>query len=291
MSAISYKVWGDLWAYKARTLQVVLIIAMGAFALGMIITTRNLIIGGMQEIWQASAPAMLVLWADPRIDDETITALQGIKGVTEVEGYIDTMIEWRRHATEPWQAGQIIARNDYENQHYAKVSLLSGTWPKEKRVAIGQGTDTEYGIGTGEPIEIRINDRAHWVKIEGVIYDPSIQPPSFGGPVQFFASREWLGEVSGEPNFNRILAGAPVYDHVKLTAIADQMKRKLEKQGVDSGGAGPPEGNRVVDPNKHFFQDAMDGIFFVLGVMAVLALILGLFLVYNTINAIINLWC
>jgi putative ABC transport system permease protein len=50
----------------------------------------------------------------------------------------------------------------------------------------------------------------------------------------------------------------------------------------------PPQGQRIVDPNKHFFQDIMDGIFFVLGVMAVLALFLGLFLVYNTINAIIS---
>ena len=45
MSVIYSKIWSGLWHHKARTLQVVLIIAMGAFAVGMIIGTRNLAVG------------------------------------------------------------------------------------------------------------------------------------------------------------------------------------------------------------------------------------------------------
>jgi len=40
MSVIWNKVWFDLWQNKGRTFQVVLIIAMGAFAIGMIIASR-----------------------------------------------------------------------------------------------------------------------------------------------------------------------------------------------------------------------------------------------------------
>jgi putative ABC transport system permease protein len=43
----------------------------------------------------------------------------------------------------------------------------------------------------------------------------------------------------------------------------------------------------ITDPNKHFFQDSMDGMFMLLGVLGVLSLILGLLLVYNTISSII----
>jgi putative ABC transport system permease protein len=42
------------------------------------------------------------------------------------------------------------------------------------------------------------------------------------------------------------------------------------------------------DPAKHFFQDPLDGLFFIMGFMAIVALVLGLFLVYNTITALIN---
>lgn len=76
---IRYKIWSDLWANKGRTLQVVLIIAMGAFAIGMIIGTRNLVIEGMQSIWRASSPAMINLATGPAVDDDTITALKRIK--------------------------------------------------------------------------------------------------------------------------------------------------------------------------------------------------------------------
>ena len=74
----------------------------------------------------------------------------------------------------------------------------------------------------------------------------------------------------------------------QLKTMAETMKvlqEKLEKQDRDSFGT---DVGRVTDPNEHFFQDFLDGIFFLLGVMGSLALILGLLLVYNTINAVIS---
>jgi putative ABC transport system permease protein len=288
MGVIRYKIWSDLWENKGRTLQVVLIIAMGAAAIGMIITTRNLLIPGMEEIWRSASPAMITLWADPQVDDDTIAALKGIEGVEDAEGFASTSIEWRLNPADQWSAGSLVARDDYKDQRYTTVNLLSGEWPKEKAFDIGQGTDTTYGIKEGGEIHIRVNDREYVVRITGTIYDPVIQPPSFGGPAQFYATRDRFGDLTGNRDFNRIMAGAPKYDELKVTDIANKIQRKLEKQDVDSGGASPPDGRRVVDPNKHFFQDAMDGIFLVLGIMSIVALILGLFLVYNTINAIVS---
>ena len=288
MGVIYYKVWSDLWDNKARTLQVVLIIAMGAFAIGMIVTTRSLVITGMEGIWRSSSPAMITLWADPRVDDAAITALKGIAGLEDVEGFATTTIEWRLNPDDPWSAGRLTARADYSDQRYTQLGLLSGAWPKEKTFAIGQGTDAVYGIQEGGMVTIRLNEREHRVNIGGVIYDPVAQPPSFGGPAQFFTSRDRLGELTDDRGFNRIIAAAPAYDEATVTALADQMMRKLEKQEIDSGGAAPgTNGARISDPEKHFFQDTMDGIFFILGAMSILALILGLFLVYNTISAIL----
>jgi putative ABC transport system permease protein len=288
MSVIIYKIWRDLWAQKLRTLQVVLIIAMGAFAVGMIITTRNLMIPGMEQLWHDCHPAMITMWADPTVDDNTITAIKGIEGVENAEGFADASIEWRLDPANTWSGGELRMRNDYEQQTYTTISLLSGQWPADKFFAIGQGTDTQYDIKEGQTVYIRVNDHESTVKISGIVYDPVIQPPSFGGPAQFYTTRDRFGELTGDRDFNRIMAGAAQFDQQKLTDIANKIERKLEKEKVDSGGASPPEGDRVGDPNKHFFQDPLDGIFLVLGIMAVLALLLGLFLVYNTINAIIT---
>jgi putative ABC transport system permease protein len=289
MGVLRHKIWSDLWANKGRTLQVVLIIAMGAFAIGLIIGARTLVIGGMEDIWRACSPGHITLWTNPSVDDDTITVLKGIEGLEEVEGYASVSIEWRLSPDDEWLPAVLIARDDYENQRYTKVSLLSGGWPQKKMLAVGQGCDVAFGIEEGRQATIRVDDREHLVEIGGVIYDPVAFPPSFGGPAQFFTTRDRLDYLTGDRDFNRILAGAPQYDEVVATDIASKIQRKLEKQDIDSGGAAPnAAGARTSDPDKHFFQDIMDGIFFVMGIMSILALILALFLVYNTINAVLT---
>jgi putative ABC transport system permease protein len=288
MGVLWDKIWSDLWDNKGRTLQVVLIIAMGAFAIGMIIGTRNYIIGGMEEIWRQSSPAMINLWVHPSVDDDALMALEHVEGVAGVEGFMQTTLEWRLSPDDRWSPGGLTARDDYENQRFAKLSPISGNWPRKKVFAVGQGADTRFDIQQGSQVYIRIDDREYVVEAGGVIYDPNVQPPNFGGNAQFYTTHDRFGDLTGERGFNRILAGASRWDEALVTAIADEMQEKLEKQDVDSGGFAPPNGDRVSDPDKHFFQDTMDGIFFILGVMAILALILGLFLVYNTVTAMIS---
>jgi putative ABC transport system permease protein len=281
------KVWYDLWENKGRTIQVVLIIAMGAFAIGMIIGTRNFIIQGMQESWRISAPAMISLWNDPAIDDDTLAALGRVDGVTEIEGLLQTSIEWRLSPDDPWRAAGLTARDDYVNQRFAVVTVESGDWPHDKDLAVGQGTDTVYGIEMGAVVEIRVDRQVHDATVGGVLYHPNVQPPTFGGLAQFYTTRERFAELTGEENFNRIHARAARYEPDTVTAIADEMQERLEKMDVSSGGFSP-SGGRTSNPDKHFFQDAMDGIFFILGLLALLALVLGLFLVYSTVTSIVE---
>jgi hypothetical protein len=75
----------------------------------------------------------------------------------------------------------------------------------------------------------------------------------FRNTTQFFTTRDHLNYLTGDRGFNRILADAPQYDEAVLADLADQMQDKLEKQGIDSGGAAPnAPGVRTSDPNKHF---------------------------------------
>ncbi|MFQ5436527.1 MAG: hypothetical protein ACE5FD_16815, partial [Anaerolineae bacterium] len=105
MGVIRHKIWSDLWTNKGRTLQVVLIVAMGAFAIGMIIGTRTLVIDGMTQIWRDASPAHIAMWANPRVGDDTITALKkNFDELENVEGYIETSIEWRLNLDDEWKA-------------------------------------------------------------------------------------------------------------------------------------------------------------------------------------------
>ncbi len=288
MGVIRYKIWRDLWANKARTVQVVLIVAMGAFAVGMIITTRNLVVEGMQESWVESSPAMIAMAAGGRVDENTIRNLKRVDGVHDVEGYAIGTVEWRLDEGDEWGSGNATVRADYLAQKFFVVGLTTGSWPDGDFVAVGQGTDTVYGAAVGEKVTLNVNGREREFTVGGVVNDPMSTPPGFGGNAQFYVSADTFEDLFGTRDFNIILADAKEFDEAEVTLIANRMRDKLEKQDIDTYGFMPPAGGRVLDPSKHFFQDAMDGVFFVLGAMAILALFLGLFLVYNTISAIIT---
>ncbi len=285
---IRHKIWKDLWVNKSRTLQVVLIVAMGAFAVGMIITTRNLVIEGMHEAWVESKPAMIAMASGSLVDEDTVRDLQHLEDVKDVEGYSTTSIEWRLEEGQEWRAASVVARADYSDQRFFVLSLTNGSWPDGDFVAVGQGTDTVYGAAIGEKVTVKVNGRERELMVAGVISDPVSIPPGFGGNAQFYVSQETFEELFDWKDFNIILANADEFDEKWVTELANRMSDQLEKQNIDTYGFMPPDGSRILDPSEHFFQDEMDAVFFLLGAMAILALFLGLFLVYNTITAIIT---
>ncbi len=288
MGVIWNKIWYDFWHNKGRTLQVVAIVAVGAFAIGMIINTRNSLVTAMAELWGSCSPMTIGPAVDPAVDDDQILALKHVKGVQDVEGKMQATVEWRSGPDQPWQTGTLNARADYQEQVYGILDLTGGSWPRGKTAAICQGVDAAFGVRIGDSVVIRAKDREHTLAVTGAVYDNYAQPPSFGGSVQFYVDRDEFDYITEEYNFNLIMAGTPVYDESQVLTIVNDMQRQLESAGVDVEGATPPEGNRYVDPSKHFFQDFMDAIFLVMGILGGLALVLGLFLVYNTINAIVS---
>jgi putative ABC transport system permease protein len=290
MRVIWYKIWNDIWKNKSRTAQVVLIIALGAFAIGMIITTSEVISVRLAGVWRAAAPAMISLSADPPIDDEQLTALKSISGVTDVEGYLNTNVEWRLGPDEPWASGELIARADYKDQTYTKLGLVSGQWPTRKRIAVEKGSDSAFNIHQGQQVTFRINNHEYTVQVGGVMFNPFSDAPSLSGEAQFYASRDEFANLTGEENFNQILVSAPAYDEAAIKALADRVQRQLEKLDVDTAGAIPTDNgdSRIQDPGQHGAQNTLDALFLILGVMGGLALLLGLLLVYNTITAIVG---
>ena len=280
MGVISYKIFRDIWKNGGRTIQVVLIIAIGAASIGMILSTRNLVIGGMQEIWQSMHPAMINLFINPPISENEIDALKTTKGVTEIEGLSNTTIEWRLNTNEEWKPGGLSAKANYEEQKLNKLELVDGNWPTGDVIASGQDNQTFFGIPPNSHVYLRVDDREYEFTIGGTIYNQLAPPAYFGGTAQFYATPESYEIMVGNFDFSQVLVRAAKYDEKAIAELADQLQDKLKKQDKDSY-------RFITDPNKHFFQDQLDGIFFLLGALGFLSLALGLLLVYNTINGII----
>jgi len=283
MSVIHHKIRFDLWENKGRTLQVVLIIAIGAFAIGTTMGALQYISQDISRVWRGTNPPMIGMWVDPAIDETMIESLQNLNGVESVEGQMEEGVKWRLSPDDPWQSTDLIARNDYNEQTVSLFALDSGSWPHRKTIAVERG----HGLDVGDWVYLEIDKKEYLVEIGGVIYNTMVAPPAFGGGPTFYTTRERFAQLTGEPNFNRIMARMPVYEPEEAIRVADNMQAHLEKQGFEVGAA-LPNNRRTTDPDEHFIQDDLDGVFFLLTSLAVVSLTLGLFLVYNTISAIIS---
>jgi len=282
MGVIRYKVIRDLWNNKSRTIQVMLIIGIGAAAIGMILTARNLVVPGMEDNWRSFSAPMFTLFISPPIDENELMQLEQEDGVGLIEGLNSSTIEWRVNPSDEWKAGGLVARDDYIDMKMNKLELIEGEWPTDKNVLLGQGDDQFYKIPKYGKVYLRINNKIYEIQTNGTLYNQFQQPAYFGGTAQFYSSQEEYDRLIGNIEFGQVLVrGDFPYEEEKAQELAKRLTDRIER--MDKGA-----GFWVTDPNKHFFQDTMDGIFFLLGVMGALALILGLLLVYNTINSIIS---
>lgn len=286
LGAIRYKIWHDLWENKGRTLRVVAIIAIGAFAVGTVLGGKAFILSDMARNWQASNPATIGLFADPPVDALVIDTLENLRGIETVVGWQQATIKWRPNQHSPWEPAILVALDDYEDQSIRKVTVDNGDWPHRKLMGVQRGRN----LAVGDQIQVEINNNKETIEFNGVLYNAA-HPPSFVAPdPMFFTTRERFAQLTGQKRYDLVLATIPEYSREGVLAAADLIQRELEKQDVEVRAAIPAPGGfvtRTSHPDRFIAQDALDGVFLILTIMAVATFLLGLFLVYNTINAVV----
>jgi putative ABC transport system permease protein len=275
------KILRDLKRNLGRTVLAVLSIAIGVFAVGINSGMMELMPSRMLSSYQSSNPAHVRLWLDGIVDDDQIARLAREPGLAGVEGQLYLGARWRLTPDQEWRDLSVGVRSDYEQQQFNTIALREGAWPAKDVVAIEESSIEYFGIQPGSTLTVQINGREHEVKIGGVVKDVMTDMPAFGGNAAIFISPEMAENLWGFRGYTVVMAQVPQYSEAAAQAAAEQLKGTLEKMNV------PVFFYRTFDPNKHFLQDMVNGVIMITTVMGVLALGLGLFLVVNTINALV----
>ncbi|MEW5958767.1 MAG: FtsX-like permease family protein [Chloroflexota bacterium] len=279
------KIWSDLFDNMSRTIQVVIIISIGSLAVGAIIGGLDLIQQDITANWLNSSPASIGLsLGDKGIEEDIIETIERFEEVDKAEGQFVQGVKWRRHPDEPWQPAVLRARDDYQDLKLFTLRLEEGDWPRNKVMTVNRG----YGIKTGERIYLEINDKVRRVDIGGVTWYQNAPPPNFGGDPIFFTTKEHFTELTGVKNYGYVAASIPGrYDEARAKIAAIRIEAKIEGEDVEVY-PGTADDSKVIYPGKHPAQEPINGVFLILQIMAFATLILGLFLVYNTVTAIIS---
>lgn len=278
------KVWRDLWTNRGRTILVVLSIAVGVTAIGMIFATNTLLSRQMEAAQIASNPSHIKAYLDRGIDDELLKSIGRMPGISEAEGAIELGIRWKTDIEKDWSQdyGTLIARQDYERQKFDLLTLKDGFWPSEKSVAVEFNHTSPFDIQAPDgTVYFEVNERAAAYKTSGTLRDPAqFPPPNAPGPA-FYVTRDEMERLTNQRDYNVLRLRIPEYSESQAESALEEVKTRLKKLGIEITYY------EIQDPQRHPMQDVVNGIGLVLAVMAVMSLLLSTLLVINTVNAII----
>ena len=288
MSGLLTKVWFDLWDDKTRTLQVVLVIALGAIGIGLVIGGRNLIAESVLAGWQSAEPPNIKLNVEPPLTSDQIERLGRIEGVAEVEGLYNAPVEWRFVGDTEWQTGFLNGRDDYTEQKMALDGLLEGQWPERNSLGIGKISVGPTQVGIGDTVEIRFGDTVRQMPIVGQV-DPVGPTPVF--QETFYADGRTFTRITGIETYNLVQTRGPLdqpFSFAASEATDLRIQAYFEDINVNSFGLGFPTPVRITSPDETPAEDVLNALFLLLGLLGAIVIILGVFLVYNSISAIVS---
>jgi putative ABC transport system permease protein len=279
MSIIWHKVLRDLWRNKFRTALIVLSTAVGVFALGFVYGTSGIMTAEMTKSHKASLFPHITFYTSLFNHDAVDTILHE-PGVAEAEGESVASIRWKLEGEEDWRDGTVFARDDYEAQRTDLFTLIDGEWPTGRTLAVERLSMQHFRVCPGTEIIVEFGRTERRLSIGGVVRQPQVYPPQWGGDAVFFASMEtvaWLADQ--DEGFNRLNVLLESYSEEGAEEAGKHIQDRLERMGVYVGGY------QITDPGVHWAQETIDSILLILKVLGALSLALSGFLIINMMNA------
>ena len=278
------KVWRELWLYRARTLLVILSIAVGVFAVGMIAGGWEILQREMPAAYGAVDPSSAVLYTTD-FDDTLLQTVSRMAGVADAVGR-RTVATQVQVGPEQWARLQLIALSSYTDMPVNRIVGVTGaTVPAAKALLVERAGLGLLNQPPGTPLTIETADNLQrTLDFTGVVYDPTLDPSTFSGTINGFIDREtlpWLGQ-SRAYNQLYFTVSENGMDRAHIQAVADAVRKKVQKAGVRVFVAWVPI------PGEHPTHQIVEAVLFVLAALGITSLIVSSFLVINTISAIVT---
>lgn len=275
------KILRDLWRSKGRTFLAVVSIFIGVFAIGMVSGMNDLMPARLIGSYRATNPAHVNIYLSGIVTNEDLARLTRVPGVSVIEGLRSLGARWQANPSVTPRNVSIVVRSSYTQQKLNTLKLLNGDWPTEDGIAVEKASAVVLNAAVSGSITLLIGNREREFKVTGLIEDLAAQPIAFGGNPQIYISSKLAEDVFSASGYNQLGLQVPVYSEAAAQDTMNSLKAQLEKMGA------PVFFFVLHPPDKHPAQDTVNGVTMIVGVMAVLSLTLGLFLIINTINAIV----
>ena len=281
------KVIADFSINLARSILVILSIAVGLFAVGMISTMYFVSTSDMRSGYALTHPANITLRVND-FDAELVRNIEGMDGVAAAEGVRSFSLRIR-DVDGQWK--QINLKTVPEDQQVNLPRILRGRWPPaENEIAVDQYKLPGLGADTGDTLLLELpTGQDRQVTLSAVTKDQTIGASGLGGgffvaPMQGYIHEDSLGWLGQPSAYNTLLITVQqgTTDEAHIQAVANQVKDQVEASGyiVYTSLLG-----RSDDHPNSTYVNAIASILFILGLLIVF---LSGFLITNTLSALLN---
>src|SRR4030067_673212 len=221
------KIFKDMWGYRTRSLLVILSIAIGVAAVGMINNAGRIIQRDLYGTFAAGNPAVLEIYVSS-FQKDLAKAVQGMREIdfAQARRVESASVLGRK---DHWEDVGLNVLPDVNAVQVNQFNLQSGvSTPGTRQMLLERQSADKLGLKVGDEVTIEMADeRRYTLTVTGIVHDVYVMPFSLLGEATGYISMEtleWLGEA---PYFNRLdIVGS---------------ENKLHKKHVLAGGKLPRE--------------------------------------------------
>ena len=280
------KIWADFWGNKGRTFLTILTIMVGTLAVGFNSNLGSYMLESMDGDFLSANPSEATIYMSP-FDDDMVEVARRMPGVDAVEGRSSTSAHLIPTDGEPitMQFTGIESPGDLTlnllKPKYGEQDIPAFT---DKEVLIDASAESlGYKIGDTLIIELD-NGRRRELTLAGYVHDVTGFPYNLAQMINAYVTPdtlEWLGG-SGEYSALAVSVSENQTDVEHVTTVAQAVADRMERAGLSGYFV------NVYQPGHHFAWSISQGIFFVLGTLGYMTVLLSGFLIINTITAIMT---
>jgi putative ABC transport system permease protein len=284
------KVLHDLAGDLTRSLLVVVSIAVGLFAIGVIVTLYAVISQDMRASYTQVAPANIFVQAG-LFDQDLVDHIAHQPGVARAEG-VRALSLRVLNAQGEWQAIDLKSYRDVAQAPINQLHLLEGAWPRKGEVVVDQHKLKDLGARVGGTLRIELpSGHTRDLKLSGVVQDLTVGAFSGGGgffraPVQAYLVWDTLDELeqTQTEQFNTLYVTVDGHgsDLAAIQALAGRVSHEFELNDVTVLSS------KSISSYDHPNSSLIDAIVGVLLFLGLLVVFLSGFLVTNTLQALMT---
>jgi putative ABC transport system permease protein len=286
MSSRWKKVWSDFWGNKSRTFLTVLTILVGTFAVGFVSNMNLYILECLDTDYLSSQPSEGTVSAYP-LNDDMVRMAREVPGVDAVEGIAMAGADLIQPGGQPITI-LFTGLKDPAARTVNQIKPIPGetSLPRigEKEVLIDSSA-TSLGYKPGDTLVIELADgKRRELKVVGYVHDVNAPPYALGRVASGYVTPDTLEWLGGPPDYSQLAVSVVENqtDVAHVTEITQAVADRVERAGATIYFV------NVYEPGHHSAWRSMQAVFFLLAVFGYMTVLLSVFLVINTITALMT---